>query len=178
MKKSLLISLGIISLFLEGCINHPINSNSSFKNNELSIWKDFSINSSTKFKGRIIRDDGSIAFTTYDFGNTKGASDYSIFLYKLSSSDCPDYGVIYPVINEEKESSKTMWGKITNISDPSVQPNCYGEMNFWKPTNEQPVTNYAFCSINKGRQALICLSQKTDNFEAAKELFETFQWKN
>lgn len=72
-------------------------------------------------------------------------------------------------------NTKSMWGKVDFFeiqgSDylPENAPKC-------RPMSGKNGVGYAFCSEHEGQTVLICIGQKRDNPQLAKEIFESFRW--
>lgn len=179
MKHSAL-QLITVALLLCGCSgNIPTSSGNGQKGNmiEISDWENFSIKSKVLFKEHIVRDDKSVALTTYSTKTTlRNNDDFSIHLYNNLSKPCS------PAITGASESISieegSHWGKVDFFEKYGSEGGVIdyaGE----RPLCAQPGSaahRYAFCSEKDGKTVVICISQMTDNPELAEEIFSTFRW--
>lgn len=197
MSRFTLFLILLSSTFIGGCIaDHTFiidqqssssiaSHESSLKGLQMSAWSDFSVVSPLPFKERIVRDDGSIAFTTFDTSTVERApTDFSVHLYQFSDS-------------------RTCSTTLTGTSHPEPIPNtngmtAWGRMDAWdgyggegwewpdgwenvlctKSGTPSPAEIYTLCSDKNGKTVVMCVNQMTDNPSLAKQIFDTFKWTN
>jgi hypothetical protein len=158
---------------------------------EMSDWEWFSVHSLTTFREHIVRDDGSIALTTYDTATTKRTTDdFSVHIYPSLSSECtPSLTGASEMQPLPGTGGDTQWGRFsdTDMTFGGGYPNalCRPPMtNSPKCSkNKEPFIfcddgsrTYALCSEKDGKTVVICLSQMTDDPAMAEEIFSTFRW--
>jgi hypothetical protein len=182
MGRTSSFTLGFLALLLGGCMTlHPVD-NGQDKTNEMSDWDWFSVQSLQEFKEHIVRDDGSVALTTYDTAITKREdSDFSVHLYPSLSSPCsPSLTGASQTEQLKTANGKAEWGRV-NYRDG------YGSEGWTYPYDPKnilckiqgtppPAQVYALCSEKDDKTVVICISQMKDNPQQAKEIFETFRW--
>lgn len=170
-----LTAIGIV-ITLMGCNPAPQTMQPSFDVYSVAIPESAS--------HKYIRDDESIAYSTYEAPtNTFAESDFLIEIYppetdQICSSE--NLGIFLNKAAIEKSSlMETIRGKVNFYEvygsrgqgwvdyagpPPVCAPSPFGHMN------------YAFCSKNKNRTVVICVSQAKDNPQQAKEVFDSFHW--
>lgn len=171
----------LILLCLGGCTNiQQVKEVDSVT--EMSDWDWFSVKAQTTFTEHIMRDDGSVAFTTYNTATTKREdADFSAHIYPSLSSQCsPSLTGTSQIESLASANAKATWGRV-NYEDG------YGGEGWQYPYDIKevvckiegtppPTSAYALCSEKDGKTVVICISQMTDNPEQAKQIFETFRW--
>ena len=170
-----LIMSAILIITVSGCssTNSSSNVKSDWKN--ISDWQWFSLKSRTGFKEHILRDDGSVALTTYDTSlEQRIDSDYSIHLYSSLPFPCsPELTGASKTTKLTTANGMAEWGRV-NIFDS-------GGMDFppdFKDLCRPPVNGsaYVLCSEKEEKTVVICISQMKDDPVLAKQIFETFEW--
>jgi hypothetical protein len=190
MLRPILLS-GLFALMLSGCSPaQPIKMDNFHDQNEMSEWPWFRISAPIKFFKRILRDDGSIAFLTYDNTDTRRIStDYSVHIYPDHPASCSPSLIGTADLEEfSGTNGKVVWGRIgvTNVYDdyddavcapPIAYPSTSEEKDAaWKGEFRTERAAYALCSEKDGKTVVICISQMRDDPALAKEIFETFRW--
>jgi len=172
MRTNHLLLLACVALI--GCNFIQLIPQKNAQLHEMSDWPFFSIQSSTVFRKHIVRDDGSVALTTYDTGTTqRSPNDYSVHLYPSLSASCSssDIGVNMPVVENSKEGTVLVKGRVDFPLDYELTP-LTPDCRPYKPD----AASYIFCSEKNGRKVAICIFQITDNPELAEQIFRTFRW--
>lgn len=112
-------------------------------------WSTFTLSSEEIFKEKILRDNGSFAFTTYETKYVeRNAEDYSVHVYppNTSSASCdPNALGIHP--SEWKNDGTAYWGKVTywdneihggQDASPSAEcmpPNIFSQKEYFSCTD-------------------------------------------
>lgn len=148
---------------------------------EMSDWPFLTIQSPSTFHERIVRNDGSVALTTYQTNTMKRLlSDFSVQLYPPLPGSCNNLGVSKPIVNHDRINETIMWGKVDFRSakwpeDPDMT---MPEERYGVPCTPLPPATaaYVLCSEKDGKRVLICISQVTNNPDLAEQIFKTFRW--
>lgn len=90
---------------------------------------------------------------------------------QLTNCKGTEIGVYHPIIDENGERVRMVWGKVDYhpLDPPEPHPLCQSAFG-------STVGSYELCSIKDEKQVIICINQKTDNYEFAKKILDTFQW--
>lgn len=153
-------------LFLGGCVTRP-----EYKDNELSVWPNFSVQGKMGARKNYVRQDGSIAWINYDDNHAKrGSGDLLIEIYpKEENCNGNLLGVWEP--KSWTNGIHAIWGKVDyfngEIPDYEEEPLC------------RPISGgagYGFCAQKGDTSVVICVAQVTDNEKQAEEIFKTFKW--
>jgi|GEM_PF-4892855 len=190
-KVFLFISTFIIFSTLIAC------SKSSISDHQVSLvlhslneelWDNFSLSSSEIFVKKILRDDGSYAFMTYDNAFQKRIeSDFAVHVYPPETTQIVCSPNNLGVMSYDwKEHGLSHWGKVTYWDHPIKEgvedlpstictpPELWGEK--WYTRTPEQYAAYALCSEKDGKRVVICIQQMTDNPALAEEIFSTFKW--
>ncbi len=174
--KKILPLIFIALVLLGGCINRPIELDSSdIQRQNLSAWEDFSIQSNIAFSKKFVRDDGSIAWINYDHTTARRQpQDVIMEEYLLTTSCSPALTGTSETTNLFSAGGKTSWGRIDFFDHgmdfaPAPEPIC-------RPAGGHTGEGYVLCSEKNGKAAVICVSTQIENSTLAKQIFETFKW--
>lgn len=157
---------------------------------EMSDWSHFSIQSPSPFLKHIVRDDGSIALTSFDTSSIKRIpSDYAVTLFPSISIECSETitgaSSTQPLAKTNRE---ILWGKVDAYDrirpdfPPGSEPFCKPPVLQWDYNNAEGAMRlsndaaYALCSTKNGKTVVVCVEQVTDNPKLAEEIFSTFKW--
>lgn len=185
MYKFLLVLL----LAITGC-SEATTFKVNNKQSELSIWDHFSLSTNYKFQEKILRDNGSLAYTTYNTSTTeKKITDFAVHLYPSLQQSCT---LTLIGASQTNVMGVGQWGKVdyynTLFHDPEPEEEppcrppkrvvCNADESYCSPNipKEERSAAYAFCADKDGKSVLICVAQMTDNPDQAKQIFETFRW--
>jgi len=177
MRRFICVLIGL--LLISGCKSASTEIFQSQKKKggtELSMWSDVSIQAPVQFKEKILRSDGSLAYTTYDTKTTqRNADDFAVHLYHSAPSCSPSsLGISQPEVDEVKDGESVMWGRVDAYPGdmyPVPEPNC-----MVNPPYTQMAASYMLCAEKMGKRVAICIMQVTDDQEAAEEIFSSFRW--
>jgi len=178
MKKlpSILI---VCCLAFVGCLPVRPSNNVNIQSHEISDWKHFSIQSIRTFREHILRDDGSVALTTYNTRTVdRDPFDVSIHMYPSISSRCsPSITGALQTENIAGTDGQTGWGRVDVWEEMEG-----GDLPDWqhvlctKDGTPPPEEVYVLCSEKDGKTVVICLNEMTDNPSLAEQIFFTFRW--
>lgn len=160
-----------VVLMLSACSNGTSQETANAsKNYELSIWKSFSLQAPFIPSKKYLRDDGSIAWLSYeDFGAHRKEGDIAIELYENEESCSEDLlGIWHP--QKWEKGVQAIWGRVDYfdtqpdyVREPLCRPFVNGEA-------------YGFCAEKGEVTAVVCIAQATDNPQLAEDIFNTFKW--
>ncbi len=167
MKK--IFPVVVIVISLASC---TASSNTTEDSLELSIWPDISLAPKIEMKEKIIREDGSVAFTNYDLmKTTKTGSDLSVYIYHYDKSgQCSGdlLGIWHP--QNWTLGVQAIWGRVDYFD---TQP------DFEKEPLCRPFVNgsaYGFCAEKGNTAVVVCVAQVGNNPQLAEDIFKTFRW--
>ncbi|MEQ1849141.1 MAG: hypothetical protein ABL890_00960 [Candidatus Peribacteraceae bacterium] len=158
----------------------------------------FEIGRNLEFREKILRDDGSWAFTTFDTRLNASewlSGDFAVHVYPPTSSpsSCSSFALGSSNLSERVVEGTTVWtGKVDaydvgilydyigHKEPPCVPPNAsysadedgYGDGMARGDDSDA----YVLCSEKDGKRVVVCIQQMTDNPEQAEEIFSTFRW--
>lgn len=172
MKHACCFAITAITVVLSAC---GASGTKIETTSEISEWPHFSLQVNDNFQERIVRDDESIALTTYDTSTAeRKQDDFSIWIFPKAQS-CTSLG-IDEIQSANIDSDEAQWGKVKDYDmyDDLLDPDCR-----IMPTEKgiKPKgTAYAFCAEKNNKMVIICIKQMTDDEAMAKEIFESFRW--
>ena len=171
----------VMLMLVSGCTDihsTPVNESGWI---EMSDWKWFSIQAPNSFQEHILRDDGSVALTTYDTSTTQRSSHhYSVYLHPSLSKQCSRHITgASQTKSLPKADGMAAWGRVDYWDNHELEGWEYQEWNDVVCTyagNPGPKAVYALCSEKDDKTIVICINQMSDNPSLAKQIFETFRW--
>lgn len=164
-------------MFLVGC-GAPAAQSSL---HEVSEWPWFSMKTEAAFMEHILRDDGSVALTTYSTATTKReAEDFSIYLYPALSSACEkSITGASEMSNLTNANGEASWGRVDQWDSRTGDEDNDIDDNLVVCQNNGVVKYsavYALCSQKDNKTVMICINQVTDSSQLAEDIFKTFRW--
>ncbi|MFA6039392.1 MAG: hypothetical protein WCV62_05590 [Candidatus Peribacteraceae bacterium] len=127
------------------------------------------------------QDEDQVAFqTTLDAGHAQ-SNDFVMNISFTSNSSLKCSDALRDAATEKRDFNgmQAFFGKVQTQTDSFIRNSMSPDIEYplvCMPINNSTNIAYAFCTEKEGKQAVICLTQVTDNPQLAEEIFKTFRW--
>jgi len=165
----------IIGILLTGCFNHNQRHTTTLIKDGWGVYfnEEFQYEIGvppTIYIANKKRVGERIVFGNIHPFNNKG-HEFDLDIYGGTANNCQSIGVRLGRYNMEN-GQLNVTGKVDyplDYSSTPIVPDCRP----YRPST----ASYILCSEKDGKQAVICVTQVTDNPNLAEEIFSTFRWK-